>query len=141
MLFYTHLAFALLAALYLMPQQILMVLIGSMIPDIDNLHSKINKSLQITKLFSYFFKHRGFCHTLWFGVLLFCILSYFLPQHAGALLLGFASHLFIDSFTKQGINYLHPIANLKISGFIETGMGGEKLVLVGILLFLLMKVF
>jgi membrane-bound metal-dependent hydrolase YbcI (DUF457 family) len=141
MLFYTHLAFALLTALYFMPEQILLVLLGAMIPDIDNMHSTINRKLYFTRLFTYFFGHRGFCHTLWFGLVLFIIISYLMPKYAGAVLLGFASHLVADSLTKYGVNYLHPIATFRINGFIETGKGGEKLVLIGIILMIGFKLF
>ena len=141
MLFYTHLAFALLTALYLMPQQIFLVLLGSMIPDIDNVHSKINEKLKITKLFGYLFKHRGFCHSLWFALLLFITISYLAPNIAGPILVGYISHLIIDSITKQGIDYLAPIASFKVKGFIETGMAGEKMVLISIILTIALKLF
>ena len=130
MLFYTHLTFALLVGLYFMPDKLILVLIGSMIPDVDNVHSKINRKLRVTKIFSYLFKHRGFCHSLWFALGLFIFLNHFLPSYAGAILLGYSSHLVIDSFTKRGINYLYPVARFHVRGFIETGLGGEKLVLV-----------
>lgn len=130
MLFYTHLAFALLIGLYFMPSQILFILLGSIIPDIDNTHSWINRKLYITRIFSFLFKHRGFCHSLWFGLGLFILLSYILPNYSGAILLGYCSHLLIDSITIQGINFLNPIAIFHVRGFIETGKGGEKLILV-----------
>lgn len=130
MLFYTHLTFALLLGLYFMPEKVLLVLLGSMIPDIDNTHSKINRKLRFTRIFSYLFKHRGFCHSIWFGIGLFMFLSYFLPNYSLPILFGYISHLIIDSLTKQGINYLYPVARFQIRGFIETGMGGEKLVLI-----------
>ncbi len=131
MLLYTHLAFAFLVGLYFIPNQIIFVLLGSVIPDIDNTHSWVNRRLKITRIFSYLFKHRGFCHSLWFGLGLFILLSYFIPTYAGAILIGYCSHLVMDSFTKHGVNYLYPISRFHVRGFIETGMGGEKLVLIG----------
>ena len=130
MLFYTHLTFAFLVGIYLIPSQILLVLIGSMIPDIDNANSRVNRGLKITTIFSYLFKHRGFTHSIWFGFGLFILLNSILPQYTFALVLGFASHLVIDSITKKGINFLYPVARFHVSGFIETGKGGEKLILI-----------
>ena len=57
------------------------------------------------------------------------IVYYFIGSPYGiALFIGFASHLVIDGFTKQGTSFLHPLARLHLSGFIETGKVGEWVV-------------
>lgn len=147
MLWKTHLAFGFLAGLVLMPFlnkthfiiYFALVLFGAVLPDIDNENSKVGRH---AKIIGKIFRHRGIFHSLIFAVVLCGLIWYFIGSPYGiALFIGYASHLLIDGFTRQGTNFLHPIAKLHLSGFIETGKIGEFVVfflcLVGCVIFLL----
>lgn len=121
MLWKTHLAFGFLAGLVIMPfvntgniyVYFVMVLIGALLPDVDNPNSKFGSKV---KIIGRIFKHRGIFHSLITGALLGWLLWAFVGHNYGiALFIGYASHLFIDGFTKLGINFLHPIAKLHLS--------------------------
>lgn len=140
MLWYTHLAFGFLSGLFSLPFVnsgniyifFAFVLLGALLPDIDTPNSKVGSKFGIfSKAIKAAFGHRGVVHTVW-GMLVTCgIFWYFVNRTYGAaLFLGFLSHLIIDGFTKKGINFLHPLAKLHISGFIESGSTGEKILLV-----------
>ena len=142
MMWFTHIAFALFLSLislrFISPSSpelfIFLTCVGSILPDIDHPNSIINQKLKITKVTAHIFKHRGFFHSV-FPV----IIIYTLFASAGwttvalALSLGYLSHLAIDSFTVKGINIIHPIPGLKISGFIEVGSIGEWVVFSGLI--------
>ena len=140
MLWYTHLAFGFLAGLvslaffghgniYIF---FTFVLIGALLPDIDTPKSKMGSKFGVfSKAIKSVFGHRGIVHTVW-GMLVICgIFWYFVNRVYGtALFVGFFSHIFIDGFTKKGINFLHPFSRIKISGFIESGSTGEAILFV-----------
>lgn len=143
MLAKTHLAFGFLAALILKPMihpsdAILffaVVLLGSLLPDIDSPESKIShKTGPLSKLVAVFSKHRGIFHSLFFAALIAVLVGYLAGSIYGiALCIGYLSHLIIDGFTIQGINFLHPVGKLYLSGFIKTGSIGEWIVFAGVL--------
>ena len=147
MLWKTHLAFGFFAGLALMPffnkthfaLYFGLVLFGALLPDIDQENSKIGRYVP---LIGKLFKHRGIVHTLWIGALICGAVWIFIGSPYGiALMIGYVSHLVIDGFTLQGTNFLHPVAKLHLSGFIETGKVGEMVVfflsIVGCAIFLL----
>jgi inner membrane protein len=148
MRYYTHLAFGFLSGLIIMPFIaadkiifIALVLLGSILPDIDQPNSKISNNIPILpRLISIFSKHRGVFHSLLFAVLIPGLLWIFIGYSYGiAVFTGYLSHLLIDAFTKQGINFLHPFANMHLSGFIETGTFSELFVFIGILGLIIIK--
>ena len=143
MLFKTHLAFGLLVGLFVLqyisvPDKyifLLLVVFASLIPDIDQPNSKISHKIPvIPKILSIFSKHRGIFHSVFIAVLFALFVSYFSRSYGIALFLGYTSHLLIDGFTKQGVNLLHPISKLRISGPIETGKIWELVLLVVIII-------
>ena len=148
MIYRTHLAFGLLVGLFALPFSSInkflflgLVLLGSLLPDIDHENSKINNKLKFTKIIGHLFKHRGIFHTLLLAVLLPGLVWYFVGYGYGvALFAGYMSHLVIDGFTLAGINFLHPFANLRLMGFIETGTVAETLLFVVILAFDIIKI-
>ncbi|MFC1800682.1 metal-dependent hydrolase [Nanoarchaeota archaeon] len=149
MLWKTHLAFGLLAALitrsFVNTGNIFiffaLVLIGALLPDIDHPNSKINQKLKITKIFGYIFKHRGIFHTLFFALLLPGLIYFSVGKPYGtALFIGYLSHLLIDGLTVSGINFLHPIANLRISGFVETGTMAETMTFIVIIFAIIINI-
>jgi inner membrane protein len=128
MMLHTHLAFAFLIAIialkFLSPQNQLLftfiLLIGAAFPDIDHPKSRLG---QMAWPFSVFFEHRGFFHSF-LGIALFTGLLFLISGsmlYSVAFLLGYASHIFADSLTVQGIMPLHPIIKSKIRGMMHTG--------------------
>ncbi len=147
MLFKTHLAFGFLcslifAKLYPVENLTLFLLVAcaaSIFPDIDNRDAAMGKR---HKIMTRLFEHRGFMHTI-FPPLIFSGIVWYLGFQliALAIFIGYMSHLLIDSITKAGINFLHPLSTFRISGFIKTGGFLELilfLVLLGVNIFFLL---
>lgn len=143
MMWYTHLAFGFLFGLLSLPFLnrgniyifFAFVLLGALLPDIDKPESKVGSKFKwFSRAIEAIFGHRGIVHTIW-GMILFCgIFWYFINRTYGvALAAGFFSHLLIDGFTKMGINFMHPIAKLHLSGFVETGTSSEMIALIVII--------
>ena len=114
----------------------------SFIPDMDHPTSWINNKLKFTKIISAFVEHRGIFHSGVFGATLATLTYFFIsPIYAWAVLVGFFSHILLDSLTRAGVNLLHPISQLHIRGPIitntlqETAVLGVIIVLVAIQLF------
>src|SRR3989344_4956792 len=130
MMFRTHLAFAFLIGLiflnffsfefdkYLF---LFIVLVSSIIPDIDLSGSKIGRRIKpLSNIFNFLFGHRGFLHSLLFILILFLIFVFIKNEILGlALFLGFFSHLALDSLSKEGIRFFYPL-KFKVNGFIKT---------------------
>lgn len=127
MMFYTHLAFALLSSLvalrFLSVSNVYLFIIiacfTALVPDIDNRSSKLGSRFKIV---SWVFDHRGILHTIFPPVLLFLLFNYLgYNIIALAILVGYSSHILIDALTIEGINFLHPFSSFRISGFVRTG--------------------
>ena len=105
-------------------------------PDVDTPESKIgNKVPLLSSFFRFLAGHRGWFHSVFAAAVFSALLWYFAGLTYGtAFFIGYAAHLAIDAFTKSGINFLHPISNFRISGFITTGGFSENLLLVGIVI-------
>jgi inner membrane protein len=136
-MYYTHLAFGLLVALLGLsifdikypPLFILVILLFSVFPDIDETKSKIGKKNKLLSgIINFIFGHRGLIHTIYIPLILF-IIFYTLSKEIGiAILFGYGSHLIIDSINKAGIIPLYPISSKKIRGFVKTGSFLEKII-------------
>lgn len=141
MIWRTHTVFGLLAGLLLLKHFntewflfLPLVMLGSLLPDIDHENSKINNILPVTKLVPRLFKHRGFFHSVWPAVLAYLGLHIARLDYIGIpLAIGYAAHLFSDCLTRQGCNLLHPVATLNVQGFIMTEGTMEVVVFVLIL--------
>lgn len=138
MLFLTHVLFGLLVGLlakgflsggnfYLF---LFLVLIGAMLPDIDEESSRISRWLGILgKGVSFFSKHRGFFHSLFFVILATVLLKWGAGRYyAWGLFLGLVSHLMIDGMTRRGVSFFYPFSDLKLKGWVKTGGAGEIIV-------------
>lgn len=125
MMFYTHMIFsAFLYFLYLAVNGIpfvfsfnqifnlLIMLIFSLLSDIDSNNSKYGRKF----FFSFLFKHRGILHSLFPLIVL-----YFINFYA---FLGYFSHLFLDSLTKKGIKPFN--SKFKIKWIVRTNSILEK---------------
>jgi len=124
----THLAFGFLSALfsiqYLHPKNqilfLVLVLVGSLLPDIDHPKSTLGKRF---KIFGWLFEHRGFWHSI-NALAIFAFISFLLFQTSAyfyALPIGYVSHLVTDMITKEGVMWLHPLSKTRINGMIKTG--------------------
>ncbi|MBI4980031.1 metal-dependent hydrolase [Candidatus Woesearchaeota archaeon] len=130
MLFLTHLLLGLISFLLVKEELVgnqliilLLILLGSILPDIDEENSRINKWGRILgKVIAFFSKHRGMFHSLLFAVLLSAILGYVWSWYYGiALFIGYLSHLIGDALTPMGIQVFYPFLKFRIKGPIKTG--------------------
>tara|TARA_B100000315_G_scaffold253236_1_gene291656 strand:- start:1008 stop:1373 length:366 start_codon:yes stop_codon:yes gene_type:complete len=99
------------------------VLLASVLPDIDKSNSKVGSKIKpISFLIEKIFGHRKLFHSLFLWGIISVFVWYFLDKgYAGAILIGTTSHLIADGLTKQGVNFLYPVSQFRIAGFIETG--------------------
>jgi inner membrane protein len=147
MLFLTHLLFSLLLGTlsfkFFGLQPVLfvaLVVLGGLLPDMDKANSKINNMLKITKPIAHMVRHRGIFHSIFLGALLAGLLAFYVNNVMGiALLIGYVGHLLIDGLNHAGVNLLHPIQKMHISGFIETGSLAEHIVTILIVVALLVS--
>lgn len=129
-MFITHLSFALFLGLLMMSKVALpvnqyvflaLILFASLLPDIDSAESLIGSKV---KVLSFIFKHRGVIHSIFtmmiFGIILLIItpnLYYLL-----AFVIGYLSHLMLDSLTPKGIPLLWPAKKRLNGSFRTTGL-------------------
>ena len=145
MMFRTHVAFGFLVGLFLLQMwspnnQILfmiMVLLGSALPDIDHPESKVGKRV---KIIGFLFEHRGFFHSIFAALILYLVLLSFssfaaYSVYITGLVMGYLSHILIDAITKEGIMPFHPLSRFRLNGFIRTGKVLEYIILVLLILF------
>lgn len=131
MLIKTHLAVASFFILLLLPfvsYKILFVavaLLATYIPDIDSNSSKLGRKI-IFRPIQFFAKHRGIIHSFSFLFLITFIFLIVIPRIALGFFVGYASHLFADSFTLVGITPFPPWKK-KISGSLRTGSNAERI--------------
>ena len=113
----------------------------SVLPDIDTIKSKAGKALQpFSTVISFVFRHRGFLHSFIFAAIVYFGIHYlFSPGIAAAAVIGYSSHLLLDSFTKEGIMPFWPLSKIKLKGFVKTGGLAEKLILAVIIALLLLR--
>lgn len=145
MLIRTHLAVTLMGILFLIDKVeaqytfVIVALVATFIPDIDTAYSKLGKE-KIFRPLQFFVRHRGFIHS--FSFLFLVVLAFVLFWPVGALpfFLGYGLHLFLDSFSIEGIRPFYPYSKTS-SGKIRTGGRVEiGLFLIFILIDLLLAV-
>jgi len=138
MLIKTHLMVTLFFVLILLPFVshkvifIILALIATYIPDIDLEHSKLGKN-KIFRPLQFFLRHRGFFHSFTFLFLLTFILLITIPILALGFFVGYASHLFADSLTLNGIAPFYPWKR-KTSGILKTGGRTESIIFLFLLI-------
>jgi inner membrane protein len=86
---------------------VVFILISSIFPDIDVRHSTIGRN-KLLRPFQLLIKHRDVIHSLTFCLVLTLILLFIYPIIALAFFIGYSIHLFIDSFTPEGIAFFWP---------------------------------
>lgn len=128
MMFKTHLMFGILLGLlfvklFSIEKGLLFVLVVaffSIFPDIDFHKSKIGRKVKpLSWLINLFVGHRGVIHSL-FAALFFYLLLFILfgGTYGSAALLGYFSHIFLDSLTKRGTKPLWPIRT-RLTGILK----------------------
>lgn len=136
MMYYTHLAFGLLASLlylYFLSASydisfILITVFFSIFPDIDESRSKIGRKNKLISIpLNFICGHRGLLHTIYLPTFLFLIFYNINSKISTAILLGYTSHLFMDASTRHGIRPLSPLIRARIYGFVKTNSIFEKL--------------
>jgi inner membrane protein len=100
------------------------VLLGAMLPDIDHPKSLVGTKVKVVGMLS---KHRGFFHSLIGAVVITVIIELVLralgiynSQLPAFFLIGFLTHLLLDSTTVHGVRFFYP-TNLKTRGKLKTG--------------------
>ncbi|MCB9362399.1 metal-dependent hydrolase [Candidatus Woesearchaeota archaeon] len=136
----THLAFAFFLSMYLTwlyewpLLSVLVVLLGSLLPDIDDHRSILGKKVFPLSFVLKLFGHRGFFHSLLFIALLWLGLAYVGYEFFGTLLaLGYVSHLLLDGFTPMGVRPFFPF-DWKVRGPFPTGSWVEPFLFFGFVL-------
>ena len=132
MIWKTHLAIGLAAALYFSTQVgkplifIPIVLFSSLFPDVDSGFSYIGRK-KIAKPVQLGTEHRGIIHSYTAAIILSFIIAYFYPLLALPFFLGYSFHLFADSFTIQGIRPFWPLKGVS-KGLVATGGKIDKVI-------------
>ena len=147
MLFHTHLLLG--VALFLLASRffpemysvisLLLVLFGSILPDIDEQHSKMNQwSGILGRIIAFLFKHRGFFHSLLFLGILAGLLWYAgFGLYGLALSVGFFAHLMGDSLTPLGIRPFYPFSLKVFRGPIRVGGVVEMMMMLGLIVIIM----
>ncbi len=104
----------------------LVVLFGSILPDIDEKGTKINQWFGFVGIiFEKMFKHRGFLHSLIFFLSIsFLVKLIFSDAYGYALLLGLFSHILGDGISKMGVKLFYPF-RFRIRGPLKVGSMAE----------------
>ncbi|MBN1792126.1 metal-dependent hydrolase [Candidatus Woesearchaeota archaeon] len=127
MIFLTHLAFGLLLGFLVLKTFMiqadlwffmLLLLIGSLLPDIDCATSRLGR---YTKPLQFIFGHRKFFHSILFMAVAAIIAALWFQNeaYAVAMLLGMGSHLLLDSFNFTGTQPFWP-SRLRAKGRVRT---------------------
>jgi len=120
----------------------LLVMLGSLLPDIDEENSKISKWFGIIgKIVSKIFSHRGFLHSIFFFLILGMLMTHFFGKYyAYGLMLGYLAHLLGDAISLQGVKVFHPLqfkvrGPMKVGGVMEVFLTGFLLVVIVMVVF------
>lgn len=132
MLSKTHLAIGVFAVLFFLPHVnnkwvfIPVVLIASLLPDIDSGFSTLGKH-KVLRPFQLLMKHRGFIHSFTFCFLISLIFAFYIPVLAFPFFLGYSLHLVADAWTVEGIKPFWPLKDstsgkVRVGGVLEKGV-------------------
>lgn len=127
----------------------LLVLLGSLLPDLDTPNSKLGrKLLPISLLLSLFVKHRTATHSMLFVVIvgigssLLCSILGLSQFYAFGLVIGTISHIAGDWLTNRGVPLLYPFMKKRFKAPVTFSTGSLRergvfylLVVVNVLLF------
>lgn len=101
---------------------ILVVAIGASLPDIDMHKSKVGGLMKpVSRVINLLIGHRGLIHSMLMAfIFYFLFWLFFGLNYAGAIFIGYTSHLFLDSFTPKGIRPFWPF-RVKLNGIVKSG--------------------
>ena len=142
MIWRTHLAITVFAILIFIPHInyplifSVVALFASLLVDVDNYCSLIGNR-NIARPLQFFTKHRGIIHSLTFAIVLSLLISVFSPKLALPFFVGYGIHVFVDSFTKDGVQPFWPYKG-ESRGVLRTGSQSEAVLF---LLFVLLDLF
>jgi len=145
MLMRTHLAFSAFLAIYFLPfvnskiYFIIMVLIGTALPDIDLMHSYVGNRWYFRPI-QWFVKHRGIIHSITFALVITIVLAMYLPVLAFGFFLGYVGHLIGDAITIEGIRPFWPSKSESLGRMRVGGIGEKVLFYVLVLIDVMMVV-
>lgn len=154
MIWLTHILFTLLLTLiyfnYFNPALlnkiifILLALFFSLFPDIDMPNSWISKKIRfLSRIIKLFFGHRGLFHSLLF-VLAIAFIMFLIFQNINifiiVFIIGYISHLLLDSITKQGIMPLYPLTRFRLRGFIKVGSYLEIILIIILIILIVLMI-
>jgi len=134
MLIRTHLAITLFLVLLLIENVsspilfLVVAMFATYIPDIDSKNSRIGHHLFFRPI-QWLSRHRGMIHSFSFLILVTFFIALILPGVALGFFVGYGSHLFVDSFTIEGIRPFYP-SKKRSSGNVITGSLSETNILV-----------
>ena len=148
MILRTHLAFAFLVGLlflkYSSGNKILfmfLVLLSSVISDVDHPRSKIgSKLILISKPFNFLFGHRKLFHSILLIVILSLGFWWFFGNFWIAVFIGYMSHVLLDMFTRNGVEIFYPFKKINLKGFIYTGGRLEKILFYLLLVLIVLRI-
>jgi|SRR3989339_495266 len=133
MLMRTHLAIGVFLSLFFIPYIntnpwifLVVVLITSILPDIDLMHSYMGAKWYFRPL-QWFVKHRGIIHSFTICILLSVLFAMYIPILALPFFLGYGFHLLSDSFTIEGTRPFWPfkwesLGGIRVGKAMETGI-------------------
>ncbi|MBS3091349.1 metal-dependent hydrolase [Candidatus Pacearchaeota archaeon] len=104
------------------------ILIASILPDIDSAFSTVGKN-RIFRFLQWVTKHRGVIHSFTLCLIISVIFAIIYPPLAFPFFLGYGIHLFVDSFTVDGIRPFWPWG-ATVNGKVRTGGSIEYLIFV-----------
>jgi len=101
-------------------------IMATILPDVDNAFSSAGTSI-FARILQFFVRHRGIVHSLTLCILLSVILTFVWPVVSLPFFLGFSFHIFLDSFTKEGVTPFWPYRKMsswhfKTGGRMETSL-------------------
>ena len=144
MMFRTHFAIGILIGLLLITALevsypvifILIIAFSTALPDIDHQKSKLGRKIPFVSIpINLIFHHRKFFHSLFIPVILLLIFIYFKLAYFGiAIVIGYVAHLFADSVTREGVEFLYPISKRKLKGPLSTGGLAEKVLYMAVII-------
>lgn len=139
----THLAVGVALALYFLPHvndKLIFfpsVLVASILPNLGSLFTHGRKDYRRKGIFSFLMKEkdtRGIIHTYTVCILVALALAFFYPVFALPFFLGYSFHLFLDSFTTEGITPFWPYKK-KSTGHVKSGGKIDKVIFYLVIVF------
>ena len=137
MLLRTHVMFAIFMILLFVSHVsdglvfIIMVLVATVIPDLDSSFSSYGRHL-IFRPLQFFVKHRGIIHSFTTAVVLSALLAFWFPIASLGFFIGYCVHIFTDSFTIEGVQPFWPL-HWKSNGPLRSGGRIEEVLFFGLI--------